>query len=139
MRTNANLFWGLSIFYLLCAIGYTSWTWIDQGSPEWVGSVAFTLMVAFSVFIAFYMGVEEKPFRSKPLPEDTETADIADADPELGFFAPQSIWPVLVAGGVGLVFASIAYGWWPAFFLAPIAILGVIGWSLEFYRGHYGH
>ncbi|WP_201613492.1 cytochrome c oxidase subunit 4 [Gulosibacter hominis] len=139
MRTNAKLLWALSVFYALVAIAYIAWTWIDAGQPEPVGSVAFVLMIAFSMFIAFYLDIEDKPFRKKRLPEDREEAEIHEADPELGFFAPHSMWPFVTAAGIGFVFASIAFGWWPAFFLAPIAIIGVIGWSYEFYRGHYGH
>lgn len=139
MKSTRNILWALAVFYAIMTVFYVSWTVVNEGEPEWVGSVAFALMFAFSAFIAFYMGVENKPFAKKRLPEDREDAEIADADAELGFFAPQSIWPVLLAAVVGAIFASIAFGWWPAFFFAPVLLVALGGWVYEFYRGRYAH
>ena len=138
MNTTRKMMWVLCGFYIFMSVVYIAWTMID-GELEWVGAVGFPLMAAFTAFIGYYMGFENKPFAKKLLPEDREDAEIADADPELGFFAPQSIWPIILAAAVGAVFASIAFGWWPAFFFAPFALVGLVGWMFEFYRGRFGH
>ncbi|SJM65666.1 cytochrome c oxidase subunit 4 [Gulosibacter sp. 10] len=139
MRTTRNILWGLTVFYALMAVIYSAWTGFIEKELEWVGAVAFVLMTLFTAFIAWYLGLENKPFSRKPLPEDRENAEIADADEDLGFFMPSSMWPVVTAAGVGLVFASIAVGWWPAFWFAPAAIVGLLGWMFETYRGKFGH
>lgn len=121
------------------AVVYTVWTAVFDNDAEWVGIVAFALMALFTGFIAFYLGFENKPFAKKLLPEDREDAEIRDADEDLGFFMPATMWPFVTAAGVGGVFASIAVGWWPAFWLAPIALIGLLGWMFETYRGKFGH
>lgn len=139
MKTLRNLMVGLIFFYAAMTVVYTVWTAVIQDDPEWVGIVAFVLMTLFTAFIAWYLSIEHKPFKNQPLPEDRLEAEIDEADPELGVFSPYSIWPAICAAGVGLVFASIAFGWWPAFFLAPIGIVGLLGWMFEMYRGKFGH
>lgn len=139
MKTTRNILWGLTVFYVVMFVIYTVWTAVIDQNAEWVGIVAFALMALFSAFIAWYMGLENKPFVRNLLPEDREEAEIHEADPELGVFAPHSIWPVILAGAVGLVFASICFGWWPVFWFAPVGIIGLLGWMFEFYRGKYAH
>ena len=139
MKTLRNLMIGLIFFYAVMTAFYTVWTAVIDNDPEWVAIVAFILMTLFAAFIAWYMSIEHKPFKTKVLPEDREDAEIHEADPELGVFSPYSIWPVVAAGGAALVFASIAFGWWPAFFLAPIGLVGLLGWMFEMYRGKFGH
>lgn len=138
MKTIRNLLWALTVFYALTAVGYIVWTHLD-GAVEWVGAVAFALMMLFSAFIAFYLGFENKPFGRKPLPEDREDAEISDADADLGFFMPRTMWPFVTAASVGAMFASIAFGWWPIFWFIPFAIVGLLGWMFETYRGKFGH
>ena len=140
MKTTRDLLWILAGFYAVVTVAYVWWTAVaGERGIEWVGAVAFALMFAFSAFIAWYLGLENKPFKVKLLPEDRLDAEISDADEELGFFAPQSLWPIMLAGVIGLIFLSIAFGWWPAFFFAPFLLIALGGWVYEFYRGRYGH
>ncbi|GGA55986.1 putative cytochrome c oxidase polypeptide 4 [Pseudoclavibacter endophyticus] len=126
-------------FFLIVAIAYSVWTTVDQGQPEWVGVVALTLLFVFSGFIAFYLWFERKPFRVKILPEDRLDADVDEAEFELGQFSPWSWWPILLAATVGFAMFGMAVGIWPAFFVAPLVLWGIIGWSFEYYRGHLKH
>jgi len=139
MKTTRNILWGLTAFYFAVFVGYTVWTAVIEKEAEWVGIVAFALMSLFSAFIAWYMGLENKPFARNLLPEDREEAEISEADPELGVFAPRSMWPVILAAAIAAVFASICFGWWPVFWFAPIGVVGLLGWMFEFYRGKYAH
>jgi hypothetical protein len=71
------------------------------------------------------------------LPEDRLDADIDDGDAEQGFFSPWSWWPVFLGAGVALVFLGLAIGFWIAFIGVPLALLGVVGWVYEYYRGYF--
>ena len=138
MKSASKLFWGLAIFYLIDAIVYASWT-IAAGGLEWAGSVILIICVLFSGFLAFYLGVENRPFVQRLLPEDRLDGEIEEADADLGFFAPHSIWPVFLAAVLGLVMVGVSNGFWPVFFFAPLGVIGLVGWALEFYRGRFGH
>lgn len=145
MRVNANIFWLLTVFFGLAGAVYTVWSIIDfpnnphreGGSPvEWVGTLAISLGGVMSAFLAFYISITKKA-QGGELPEDTATADIDDGDPELGHFSPWSWWPFVLAFGLALIFLGFAVGIWIAFIGAPIALIGIIGWQFEYYRGNF--
>src|SRR6478609_12209054 len=134
MRANVVLFWLLAVFFVLAAIAYTIWSWLDHNSIEWVGTVAITLSGVLSAFIAFYLGRVHKA-QGGQLPEDRLDANIDDGDPELGFFSPWSWWPICLAAGAALAFLGLAVGFWIAFIAVPIAVIALVGWVYEYYRG----
>lgn len=136
MRANSNMFWILGIFFLLANIAYTIWNILVYGHPEWVGTVGLTLSTVLSVFLAFYIG---KSYRSQggELPEDTLTANIDDGDPEMGHFSPWSWWPVLLGAGAAVVMLGLAIGFWLCFIGVAFAILCLVGWMFEYYRGNF--
>ena len=145
MRVNANIFWVLTAFLTLSAAAYTIWSIIDlpnnphreDGSPvEWVGTLAIGLGAVMSAFLAFYIQITKRA-QGGQLPEDTPTADIDDGDPEVGHFSPWSWWPFVLGGGIGLVFLGLAVGFWIAFIGVPIALIGIVGWQYEYYRGNF--
>jgi cytochrome c oxidase subunit IV len=136
MRVNTNLFWILAAFFLAADVLYTAWNIIDHGTVEWVGTVAIGLSGIFGALIAFYVGATRRA-QGGTLPEDRLDAEIDDGDPEVGFFSPWSWWPMLLALGTALVFLGLAIGIWLSFIGAPIAILAVIGWYYEYYRGNF--
>ena len=139
MKSLQKILWWLLGFYLIMTVVYTIWTVNVYGHPEWVGVVTLALMAMFSVFIGFYMGVENKPFKMRLLPEDRLDGNIEDAEEELGQFSPWSYWPILLAATVGFVLVGISVGWWPVFFIAPLLLWALVGWSMEYYRGHLRH
>lgn len=139
MKNLQLILWWLVAFYTIVFIGYTVWTILATGGPEWVGVVTLLLMAVFSLFIAFYLGIENKPFKGRPLVEDRLDGNIDEAEEELGHFAPHSWWPILLAGCVGLALVGASVGWWPLFFAAPLLVWAIIGWSFEYYRGHLKH
>jgi len=152
MKTNAILFYALAGVFFLAAAIYIGWTWADQhssqiagtselggavsGQPEWVGTVAITLSGVLALFIAVWISLASRAIGGT-LPEDSETANIDDGDPELGYFSPWSWWPFVLAIGLGLMFLGLAIGVWLAIIGFPIVLIAVIGWQFEYYRGNF--
>jgi len=137
MKTNINLFWILLVFFLALTGIYVGWSILDTGQVEWVGAVALGLCAVLSVFIAFYLRLVYRN-QGGELPEDRGDADIDDGDAEQGFFPPWSWWPVLLAGGAALVFLGLAIDFWIVGYAAVIALIALVGWVYEYYRGNFG-
>lgn len=137
MKTNINIFWILVGFFALLTAVYTIWALIDTNEVEWVGTVAIGLCAVLSAFIAFYLQLVDRSSGGL-LPEDRLDADIDDGDPELGHFSPWSWWPIFLAGGVSLAFLGLAAGIWIVFYAVPLALVGIVGWVYEYYRGNFG-
>jgi hypothetical protein len=145
MRANANLFWIIAVFFFLADIVYTVWHVIyaqANGAQtvgemvEWVGTVAIGLTGVLGVLIAFYLTKATRAIGGV-LPEDRLDADIDDGDAEQGFFSPWSWWPVFLGAGAALVFLGLAIGFWIAIIGVPLALIGVVGWVYEYYRGYF--
>jgi hypothetical protein len=147
MRANINLFWILTGFFLIAGIGYTVWSLIfnaqqlatqsitGPGTPiEWVGTVALALCAVLSAFIAFYLSRVRRA-QGGELPEDSVNANIDDGDPELGFFSPWSWWPIILAASAALVFLGLAVGFWVSIIGVCVALIALVGWTYEYYRG----
>jgi len=139
VKTNAHLFWILTAFFWVTSAGYTVWSLLDpfHGTIEWVGTLALALCGGLFALIAFYLS---KHYRAQggELPEDIPTANIDDGDPEVGFYSPWSWWPMMVAAGVALVFLGVAIGAWIAYIGAVFAVISIVGWTFEYYRGYFG-
>ena len=138
MRANVILFWILAAFFTLAAAVYIFWTLIDENEPgvEWVGLVALSLCAVLGAFIAFYLGRVQKE-QGGTLPEDRLDANIDDGDAELGFFSPWSWWPIFLAGAAALAFLGLAVGFWITFIAVPLALVALVGWVYEYYRGNF--
>jgi len=142
MKTNATLWWILTVFFFIVAVMYTVWNIIAYPNLEWfhaiewVGSVALLFTSAMAALIAFYVGRVHKAQRGE-LPEDTLTADIDDGDPEMGEFSPWSWWPIVLASSAALAMLGLAVGQ----FLLPIGfavfVVAIVGWVYEYYRGYF--
>ena len=137
MKTNINLFWILLVFFSALTTVYVLWAIIDTGEVEWVGAVGLGLCAVLSAFIAFYLRLV---YRSQggELPEDRLDADIDDGDAEQGFFPPWSWSPVFLAGGAALVFMGLSIDFWIVGYAVVIALIGLVGWVYEYYRGNFG-
>lgn len=149
MRANVVMFWALSLFFGIVSVGYALWSMAESaggafsgelmridGHPEWVGTVALSLCSVLATFLAFYLQITLRA-QGGELPEDIQTAEIDDGDPEVGHFAPWSWWPVALGGGLALVFLGFGIGFWIIFIGVPITVIAVIGWNYEFYRNYF--
>ena len=142
MKTNVNLWWILTGFFLLLTAVYTGWNIIEHSSKpwyhaiEWVGTIALLFSAAMSVMIGFYVNRVHRA-QGGELPEDVLTSDIDDGDPEIGEFSPWSWWPLVLAFSAALGMIGLAVGT----FLLPIAgavfLVAIVGWVYEYYRGYF--
>lgn len=137
MRTTINLFWVLLGFFTLLTVVYVVWAIIDTGRVEWVGAVAIGLCALLSAFIAVYLRLVYRN-QGGELAEDRLDADIDDGEAEQGFFSPWSWWPVFLAAGAALVFLGLSISFWIVAYAVPIALLALVGWVYEYYRGNFG-
>jgi hypothetical protein len=137
MKFNGNLFWFLAVFYLVDTAGYVIWNFNSNGGFEPIGTAALGMLVAMSVFLAFYIQFTEK--RQGVVPEDRLDGNIEDGDSEIGYFAPWSWWPFFLGIFCALAFAALAVGWWLFFIAFPLAIVALIGFVFERSRGLNAH
>jgi hypothetical protein len=136
MKTNINLMWVLTAYFVVLAIIYTVWAIIDTNEVEWVGSIAIGLSAGLSGFIAYYLQLVKKN-QGGELPEDRLDAEIDDGDPEIGHYSPWSWWPVTLAAGLAIVFLGVSVGFWVAMYAVPLVLVALFGWVYEYYRGNF--
>jgi hypothetical protein len=137
MRTNARLFWLLTVFYIVAASGYTIVSLLVNNEVEIIGTAAISMLVFLSGFIAFYLGKSAKS--QGPVPEDNPLANIEDGEAEMGFFNAWSWWPFFLGLFAAMAFASLAIGWWLFFIAFPLALIALIGFVYENSKGDYAH
>ena len=136
MKTNIVVLSILAVYFGLLATVYTVWSLIADGALEWAGTLAIGLSGVLSLLIAFFLQIQFKN-QGGELPEDRLEANIDEGDAELGFFSPWSWWPVTLAAGAAIAFAGLAVGFWVALYGLPLILIGLVGWSYEYYRGYF--
>lgn len=138
MKTNIVLYWALAGFFLLSAAIYTVWSLTDpsHGEVEWVGTPALICLALLFGFIAFYI---TKGYLNQggELVEDRLDSSIDDGDPELGHFSPWSWWPITLGAAAALVFLGVAIGTWIFLIGVTVAVVALVGWTYEYYRGYF--
>lgn len=139
MRIEARLFEIITGFFVLASIVYGVLTAVfEPGGLEWAGTTALVLSGGLSLIIGTFFRFVARRLDTRP--EDYGDADIADGAGELGFFAPHSWWPILIA----LAFSVAAVGaalWLPWLIAAGIVmVLGAVsGLVFEYYVGPEKH
>ena len=127
MKIGWQLFNGLAVFYLLTAILY----W--QIGGEAVGITAIGLSGGLAFIVGFYLWFTDRR-SGGTLPEDNLEGEIADRAGEMGFFSPQSWWPLPVGLAMTAVGLGLIIGWWLTLIAAGVLIFSVIGFVLEYER-----
>jgi hypothetical protein len=138
MKANIGVLFVFGAFFLLADIVYTVWNLIDTGKLEVIGSIGILLAAILAGFIGFFLNMVNRSQGGILLPEDRLDADIDDADPELGHFSPWSWWPFVLGLGIFFMFLGLAVGYWVCFIAVPLALVAVVGWNYEYYRGRFG-
>ena len=131
MKVEAWIFGSLAIFFALVTPVY----YLMSKDPT--GTAALILSFLLVSMIAGYLGLVSR--RIDPRPEDLKTGEIAEGAGELGFFAPQSKWPLFVSLTFVLVCLGPIFGWWLMILGFAFGAYTLSGLVYEFYRGDHAH
>lgn len=139
MKTNARIFYILTVFYAIDAViyGWLSTQWEADNKLEVIGTAAIAMLAILSAFVGFYIDKSARAMGGIA-PEDRD-GNIEEGDSEIGFFSPWSWWPLALGIGSALAFASLAIGWWLTFIAIPLALIALIGFVFEYSRGQHAH
>jgi len=131
VRIEGLLFVLGSAFYVVLAGIY--WYF----SRDQIGTTALALTGALAFLVAFYSLYTSK--RVYPRPEDRNNGEIEEADPEYGFFSPNSWWPLVLGVSVMIVVIGLIFAVWVIVFGVFLLFLALVGWLFEYYRGEFAH
>ncbi|EKF23330.1 cytochrome c oxidase subunit IV family protein [Mycolicibacterium hassiacum DSM 44199] len=139
MHIEARLFEFLTAFFVLAAIVYGVLTHLfGPGGVEWAGTTALVMTAGLSLISGTFFRFVARRLDTRP--EDYEDAEISDGAGELGFYAPRSWWPILVAGAASVTAVGVAL-WLPWLIVAGVCLViaAVSGLTFEFYTGPEKH
>jgi len=131
VKTEAWVFGALGVFFALISPVY----WVM--THEITGTAALILTFLLVLMIAGYLGLVAR--RIDPRPEDKKLGEIAEGAGELGFFPPQSKWPLFVSLTFVLVCLGPIFGWWLTILGFAFGVVTLTGLLFEFYRGDHAH
>ena len=131
MKVEAWIFGILTIFFVVVTPIY----WFMSKDPT--GTVALILTLLLALMISGYLALVAR--RIDPRPEDRTDGQVLEGAGDLGFFPPQSKWPLFC----GLTFIPVVlgpvFGWWLMILGFAIGAVTLTGWVYEFYRGDHAH
>jgi hypothetical protein len=131
MKAETWVFVALAVFVGLITPVY----WIMSNDPT--GTAALILTFFLVLMIALYLGLIAR--RIDPRPEDKKSGEIAEGAGELGFFPPQSKWPLFVAIAFTFFILGPVFGWWLMILGVAFGAVTLMGLVFEFYRGDHAH
>lgn len=132
MRVETLVFGFIAVFFAVVTPIY----WFLSG--EIAGTFALAFAGGLGLIIAVYLAITARSF--EPRPEDRRDGEIYEGAGEVGFFPPQSMWPIVCAAVVTLIFLGPGVEQvWITLVGFGIGIWAASGWILEFYRGDYKH
>ncbi len=106
-------------------------------SNDLTGTFALMLTFFLALMVGGYLALVSR--RMDPRPEDRKLGEIAEGAGELGFFPPQSIWPLIVALTFVLVCLGPVFGWWLTILGFGAGGIALTGLLYQYYRGDYAH
>lgn len=139
MRIEARLFEFIAAFFIFSAILYGVLTWLyATGGVEWAGLTALALTAGLALITGTFFDFVSRRLDTRP--EDYDGAEISDGAGELGFFAPHSWWPILVALSGSVAAVGIAL-WLPWLIVAGVVFIlaSAAGLVFEYYLGPEKH
>ena len=131
MKVEAWIFGSLVIFFAIVTPIY----WLMSKDPT--GTAALIMTFLLVLMIAAFLGLIAR--RIDPRPEDKKLGEIAEGAGELGFFPPQSKWPLFVSLTFVLVALGPVFGWWLMLLGFGFGALTLTGLVYEYYRGDHAH
>ena len=127
MKPGGILYMLGALFYFVLGVVYWFWT------GEIVGTVGITLTGGLALLTGFYILFTLR--RIGPGPDDFDDAEIADADPDFGFFSPGSWWPLPVAIAAALIALGLVFAVWLVIIGLGVLFISIYGLMSEYYRG----
>ncbi|WP_375423180.1 cytochrome c oxidase subunit 4 [uncultured Friedmanniella sp.] len=131
MKTESWVFAALAFFVAVVTPIY----WIL--SRDATGTAALIMTFFLVLMIGGYLALISRRLDARP--EDKKAGEIAEGAGELGFFPPQSIWPLFVAMTFTLVCLGPVFGWWLTILGFGAGAISLTGLLYEFYRGDHAH
>jgi hypothetical protein len=131
VRIESLVFLAISLFAAVITPVY----WLL--SRDYTGTTALALTFFLAIMISGYLGLIARRLDARP--EDKKEGEIAEGAGELGFFPPQSKWPLFVAVAFGLVCLGPVFGWWLTVLGFGFGSITLTGLLYEFYRGDHAH
>ena len=121
MHIEARLFEFIAAFFVLTTVLYGVLTALfATGGVEWAGTTALALTGGLALIVATFFRFVARRLDTRP--EDYEGAEISDGAGELGFFAPHSWWPIIVALSASVAAVGIAL-WLPWLIVAGVVFV----------------
>lgn len=131
MKMESRIFLVVAAFFAIVSVAY----WFATYEPT--GTAALILTFCLCIMIAGYLTLISRRIDSRP--EDRNEAEIVEGAGELGFFSPQSIWPLFCGLALAFVMLGIVFGWWIAIIAGGLGVVALTGLIYEYYRGDYAH
>jgi len=107
MKIEAKLFEVTTVFFVLVAIVYGTFTGLSRTGIEWAGLTGIVLSAGLTLIIGTYFRFVARRLDTRP--EDYEDAEISDGAGDLGFFSAGSFWPILLAASAAFAAISLAF------------------------------
>jgi hypothetical protein len=139
MHIEARLFEFLTAFFLLAAVVYGTLSAMFQyGGVEWAGVTALVMTAGLTLITGTFFRFVARRLDTRP--EDYEDAEISDGAGELGFYAPHSWWPIVIALSASVAAVGVAL-WLPWLIVAGVCFVlaSAAGLVFEYYTGAEKH
>src|ERR1700761_1299170 len=139
MHIEARLFEFLTAFFVLSAVVYGVLTaTFAYGDIEWAGVTALVMTSGPTLITGTFFRFVARRLDTRP--EDYEDAEISDGAGELGFYAPHSWWPIIVALSASVAAVGVAL-WLPWLIVAGVCFVlaSAAGLVFEYYTGPEKH
>lgn len=127
MKIEGLLFALLSVFFLAAAAVY----WLVSRDPT--GFTCLLLSGGFAFIVGYYVLFTARRMDARP--EDREDAEIAEGAGEVGFFAPHSWWPMILASTFTLTTLGLVFGPFLVIIGFVAVIIAAAGFVFEYYVG----
>lgn len=131
MKMEGAIFTILTVFFLIVTPCY----WFV--THETTGTAALTLTFFLTAMIAGYLTLIARRIDARP--EDKQEGEIVEGAGEVGFFPPQSVWPLFCALTLAFMLVGIVIGWWIVIIAGALGVIALTGLIYEYYRGDYAH
>lgn len=138
MKIEAKLFEVVTVFFVLVAIVYGTFTGLSNTGIEWAGLTAIVLSAGLTLIIGTYFRFVARRLDTRP--EDYEDAEVSDGAGDLGFFSAGSYWPILLAGSAAFAAFSLAFFHpWMIVIAVLLIIASAAGLVFEYHLGPEKH